>query len=173
GVAVVGAKLLYPEELVQHAGVLLNVTGVAGHAHAYYLRDDPGYFGRAVLAQDFMAVTGACMMVRRDIYEALGGLDEENLAVAFNDVDFCLRVREAGHRVVWTPDALLYHHESVSRGAEDTPEKKTRFAREKAYMRHRWGRRVARDPFYNPNLSHERPDFSLSNAPMAPRPWLE
>jgi GT2 family glycosyltransferase len=103
----------------------------------------------------------------------MGGLDEEHLKVAFNDVDYCLRVREADYRVVWTPYAELYHHESVSRGKDDTFEKKARAKKEAAYMRSRWKQAMRQDPFYNLNLSYERADFSLSHAPMVKRPWRE
>lgn len=171
-VGVVGAKLLYPDGTVQHGGDLVGVGGVASHAHAFLRRDDPGYQGRALLAQDMSAVTGACLMVWKSLYETLAGLDERHLPVAFNDVDFCLRVREAGYRVVWTPHAELYHRESVSRGKDRSAEKARRNRREVAYMRKRWKHALRHDPFYNPNLSQERPDFSLSHAPVVERPWL-
>ena len=172
GVGVVGAKLLYPNGTVQHGGDLIGVGGVANHAHAFLPRDAPGYQGRALLAQDVSAVTGACLLVWKEVYEELGGLDENHLPVAFNDVDFCLRAREAGYRIVWTPHAELYHHESVSRGRDNHPGQARGARREAAYMRRRWKQALEHDPFYNPNLSRERPDFSLSNAPMAERPWL-
>ncbi|OGS99306.1 MAG: hypothetical protein A3F73_06560 [Gallionellales bacterium RIFCSPLOWO2_12_FULL_59_22] len=171
-VGVVGAKLLYPDGKVQHGGDLVGVGGVANHAHAFLRRDDPGYQGRALLAQDMSAVTGACLMVRKALYEELGGLDERYLPVSFNDVDFCLRVREAGYRVVWTPHAELYHRESASRGKNRSAEKVRLAKREAAYMRKRWKHALRRDPFYNPNLSQERPDFSLSNAPLVEGSWL-
>ena len=171
-VGVVGAKLLYPDGTVQHGGDLVGVGGVANHAHAFLRRDEPGYQGRALLAQDMSAVTGACLMVWKSLYEELGGLDERCLPVTFNDVDFCLRVREAGYRVVWTPHAELYHRESASRGKDRSAEKTRRVRREVAFMRKRWKQVLRHDPFYNPNLSQERPDFSLSNAPLVERPWL-
>lgn len=170
-VQVVGAKLLYPDGRVQHAGDLVGVGGVANHAHAWIGADQPGYCGRALVAQEYSAVTGACLLTRRATYLALGGLDERHLPVAFNDVDYCLRVREAGGRVVWTPHAVLVHHESVSRGKDLTLAQKRRARKEAAYMRRRWHEVLQRDPFYHPNLSMERPDFSLSHAPLAPRPW--
>jgi GT2 family glycosyltransferase len=166
GVGVVGAKLLYPNGTVQHGGDLIGVGGVANHAHAFLPRDAPGYQGRALLSQDVSAVTGACLLVWKAVYEELGGLDEKHLPVAFSDVDFCLRVRETGYRIVWTPHAELYHHESVSRGKDN------HLRREAAYMRKHWKQALEHDPFYNPNLSRERPDFSLSNAPLAEKPWL-
>ena len=171
GVGGVGAKLYFPSGQIQHGGDLVGVGGVANHAHAFLRRDDPGYCNRAAVAQELSAVTAACMVTWKDLYQQLDGLDEKNLKVAFNDVDYCLRVREAGYRVVWTPHAELYHYESVSRGKDISPEKLHRAKREVAYMRKRWKRVLQRDPFYNPNLSYERPDFSLSNAPMVEKPW--
>jgi O-antigen biosynthesis protein len=166
GVGAVGAKLLYPDRRVQHAGVILGIGGVAGHSHKYAAENDYGYFGRLVLPQEFSAITGACLMVRREAFEAVGGLDDKNLGVAFNDVDFCLRLRERGWRCVWTPYAQLIHHESLSRGYEDTPEKKARFAGEVGYMMQRWRGVLGKDPHYNPNLTLRHEDFSLSDAPQ-------
>lgn len=160
-VGCVGAKLYYPNDTIQHAGVILGIGGVAGHAHKYYDRHADGYFSRLNLVQNMSAVTAACLLVRKSVFEEVGGLDEENLAVAFNDVDFCLRVRYAGYRNLWTPYAQAYHHESVSRGADDTPEKRQRHNREAAYMRERWGETLTRDPAYNPNLTLIHEDFSL------------
>jgi len=170
GVGAVGAKLLYPDRRVQHAGVILGIGGVAGHSHKFAGEADYGYFGRLVLPQALSAVTGACLMVRREAFQAVGGLDERNLAVAFNDVDFCLRLSERGWRCVWTPYASLLHYESLSRGYEDTPEKKARFAREAGYMLERWAGVLERDPHYNPNLTLRHEDFSLSDAP---RPFVK
>jgi len=157
----VGAKLYYPNETVQHAGVILGLGGVAGHAHKYFSRSEHGYFSRLKLVQNFSAVTGACLLVRKAIFEQVGGLDEEHLAVAFNDVDFCLKVREAGFRNLWTPYAELYHHESVSRGADNTNKKRLRAQREAKYMREKWGQILDIDPAYNPNLTLIHEDFSL------------
>jgi len=170
-VGVVGAKLYFPNGQVQHGGDLVGVGGVANHAHAFLQRGDPGYCNRAVVAQEHSAVTAACLVTWKDIFQRLGGLNEINLKVAFNDVDYCLRAREAGYHVVWTPHAELYHYESVSRGKNLSPEKKRRADRETAYMRKRWGHVMQNDPFYNPNLSYVRPDFSLSHAPLVDRPW--
>ena len=163
GVGCVGARLWYPDGRLQHGGVVL-VCGVAGHAHKYLPRGRHGYMGRAVLAQEFVAVTAACLLVRRSIYEEVNGLDE-SLAVAFNDVDFCLRVHEAGYRNHWTPYAELIHHESVSRGYEDTPEKQQRFKREIDTLQSRWPHLLAHDPCYNPNLTMDAEDFSLAWPP--------
>lgn len=160
-VGCVGAKLYYPNDTIQHAGVILGIGGVAGHAHKYFDRHADGYFSRLHLVQNMSAVTAACLLVRRSLFEEVGGLDEKNLAVAFNDVDFCLRVRDAGYRNLWTPYAQAYHHESVSRGADDTPEKRQRHNKEAAYMRARWGDALLKDPAYNPNLTLIHEDFSL------------
>src|SRR5690606_18781917 len=144
-VGAVGAMLYYPDDTIQHAGVVLGVHGVAAHRYAGMPRGYPGHGGRARVAQTLSAVTGACLVVRRAVYEQVGGLDE-SLAVAFNDIDFCLRLGEAGYRNIWTPFAELYHHESASRGSEDTEEKKARFANEVALMIRRWDSRRGRDP---------------------------
>lgn len=157
----VGAKLYYSNGQIQHAGVILGLGHVAGHAHRFAERYSDGYFGRLNLVQNYSAVTGACLLVRRAIYEQVNGLNERDLPVAYNDVDFCLRVRAAGYRNLWTPHAELYHHESVSRGDDDTPEKKARFDKEVAYMRTTWSKELDNDPCYNPNLSRLREDFSL------------
>lgn len=155
----VGAKLYYPDNTVQHGGVILGLGGVANHAHLGLTQDDPGYFGRSKVIQNLSAVTGACLIVRKEVYKEVGGLDEHHLQVAFNDVDFCLKVREAGYWNVWTPFAELYHHESLSRGKEDTPEKKRRFAGEVATMTERWETEIRTDPFYSPNMSLDGESF--------------
>lgn len=152
GVGVAGAKLLYPDRRIQHAGVVLGLDSVAGHVHRLSDRMASGHGGRLHLPQTFSAVTAACMVVRRGVWNQVGGLDEEHLPIAFNDVDFCLRVREAGWRIVWTPFAELIHHESATRG-EDTGPRAEGFAHECAYMKSRWGRELRCDPAYNPNLS--------------------
>lgn len=164
GIGAVGAKLFFPDGRLQHGGVILGVAGVANHAHRLSDRRDPGNFSRLHIAHSLSAVTAACMVVRRSVYEQVGGLDEVNLPVAFNDVDFCLRLGEAGWRVVWTPFAELTHHESVSRGA-DTGARAEGFAREVAYMHERWGDLLRRDPAYNPNLTLEHQDFGLAFPP--------
>lgn len=160
-VGCVGAKLYYPNNKVQHGGVILGLGGVAGHSHKFADRDAPGYFYRLMLTQNLSAVTGACLLIRKEVFDAVGGLEEEHLKIAFNDVDLCLRVREAGYQNVWTPHAEAYHHESISRGKEDTPEKQARFAREVAYMKKRWHDELGNDPAYNPNLTRAFEDFSL------------
>ncbi len=160
GIGCVGARLLYPDMTVQHAGVVVGVGGVAGHGHKNARRSDPGYFGRLQVHANVSAVTAACLLVRREVFEEASGLDED-LAVAFNDVDFCLRVRNAGRRNLFTPFAELIHHESKSRGLEDTPEKVARFNAEAGFMMQRWGLALTNDPFYSPHLTYEREDFSL------------
>ncbi|PMR78639.1 glycosyltransferase family 2 protein [Halomonas urumqiensis] len=157
----VGAKLYYPNDTIQHAGVILGIGGVAGHSHKYLPREAPGYFSRLHLAQGMSAVTAACLLVRREVFERVGGLNEAELPVAFNDVDFCLRVRGAGFRNLWTPYAELYHNESLSRGRDDDKAKKVRAASEVAYMRRTWTDQLVNDPAYNPNLTLEFEDFSL------------
>ena len=163
-VGAVGARLWYPDGTLQHGGVIIGAGGVAGHAHLRLPKGSPGYFGRAVLQQELSAVTGACLMVRRTVFAEVGGLDEQ-LAVAFNDIDFCLRLRATGYRNIWTPFAELIHHESASRGPEDSPEKIARFQREVRFMHDRWGDVLASDPHYNPNLSMRAGDYSLDRSP--------
>ncbi|MFM7290264.1 MAG: glycosyltransferase family 2 protein [Planctomycetia bacterium] len=160
-VGAVGARLWYPDGTLQHGGVIIGVGGVAGHAHLRLPKGCHGYFSRAVLQQELSAVTGACLMVRRAVFDAVGGLDER-IAVAFNDVDFCLRLRAAGYRNIWTPFAELVHHESASRGQEDNPEKVARFQREVRFMHDRWGDVLQGDPHYNPNLSMATGSFTLA-----------
>jgi GT2 family glycosyltransferase len=163
GVGAVGAKLWYPNNTIQHAGLVL-VAGLAGHAHLGKPRGDDGYFGRASLTQSYVAVTGACLCMSRSLFDTIGGFDE-TLAVAFNDVDLCLRLHDQGYRNVYTPFAELYHHESASRGYEDTPEKKARFEKEATILRERWLPLLINDPFYNPNLSLTGEPFTLAWPP--------
>ena len=158
----VGAKLYYPDDRIQHAGVILGIGGVAGHGHKYFSDQNPGYFSRLRLVQNFSAVTAAALLVRKSVFEEVNGLEEQYLKVAFNDVDFCLKVREKGYRNLWTPYSRLYHHESVSRGQEDNPEKQARFKGELEYMKTKWGDKLQKDPFYSPNLTLEHEDFSYN-----------
>jgi GT2 family glycosyltransferase len=160
-VGAVGAKLLYPDDTIQHGGVVLGVGGIASHAHKHFPNTMPGYFARARLRNAMSAVTAACLLIRQSIYKEVGGLDEQ-LHVAYNDIDFCLRVRQAGYRNVWTPYAELYHHESATRGAEDTPEKISRFNQESELVRQRWGDLLLNDPYYSPNLTLTADDFSFA-----------
>jgi GT2 family glycosyltransferase len=165
GVGAVGAKLLYPDMTIQHGGVILGVGGLAGHAHKHLQSTATGHGGRAQLVQSFSAVTAACLVVRKSLYEQVGGLDEEHLGVAYNDVDFCLRLREAGFRNVWTPHAELLHHESATRGLELADASRRRLAHEAEWMRSRWGALIANDPAYNPNLTLNFEDFDLAWPP--------
>lgn len=157
----VGAKLYYPNDTIQHAGVVLGIGGVAGHSQKYFSRNALGYFGRLHLAHNVSAVTGACLLVRKEVYQQVGGLDEQHLKVSFNDVDLCIKVREAGYRNLFTPYAELYHHESVSRGPNDTRAKRAVADAEAQFMRQKWGKLLDTDPYYNPNLTLVHEDFSL------------
>ena len=160
-VGIVGAKLLYEDETIQHAGVVLGFGGTAGHAFIGKPRYDTGYFGRILCAQDYSAVTAACMMVKRSVFDEVGGLTEE-LAVAFNDIDFCLKVRKTGKLVVYDPYAEWFHYESKSRGYEDSPEKVERFNDEVDTLLRSWREIIEQgDPYYNPNLTLDNSDFSL------------
>lgn len=164
-VGVVGAKLYYPDNTVQHAGIVVgiggNARGIGQNMFMGLARERSGYLHKASLTMDYSAVTAACLMVKRSVYEQVGGF-EEKLAVAFNDVDFCLKVRAAGLLVVYRPNVEAYHYESKSRGSEDSPEKVARFQREIEYMRNHWiGILKNGDPYYNPNLSSVYPNYSL------------
>ena len=161
----VGARLWYPNDTLQHGGVIIGLGGVAAHSHKHLPRNEYGYFCRARLTQNFSAVTAACLVIRRFIFDEVGGLNESDLQIAFNDVDFCLRVQEAGYSNIWTPFAELYHHESATRGYENTPEKKERFSKEVKYMQMKWQTTIYHDPAYNPNLTLDREDFSLADTP--------
>ena len=160
-VGCVGAMLFYDDDTIQHAGAILGIGGVAGHSHKYFERSSFGYHSRLCLTQQVSAVTAACLAVRKEVFTAVGGLDTVNLKVAFNDIDFCLRVQEAGFRNIFEPQVRLYHYESKSRGKEDSAEKKERFQTEVLYMKERWKHILHADRFYNPNLSLEREDFSI------------
>jgi O-antigen biosynthesis protein len=169
-VGIVGARLWYPNGALQHGGVILGAGGVASHIDSIR-REDPGYFARQHLTQDFCAVTAACLMVRREVFEKLGGFDESQLPVTFNDVDFCLCARELGWRIIYTPYAELTHHESVSRGVENTTEKQRRFFSESEVLLKRWGPVIQNDPSYNPNLSLGEKRFELAFPPRVGPPW--
>lgn len=171
GIGAVGARLLYPNGLLQHSGIILGIGGVAGHNHKGRMRHDTGYFNRAILTQNLSAVTAACMVVPRRVFDEVSGFDADQLSVAFNDVDLCLRIREKGYRIVFEPAAELYHHESASRGYETTPEKFARFEGEIEAMKSRWGSKLEVDPYYNPNLSLQTEDFAFAFPPRRDRPW--
>jgi O-antigen biosynthesis protein len=176
-VGVVGARLLYPNKTLQHAGVLLGLGGGAGHMHSHLPLDAPGHAGRARLTQELSAVTAACMLVKRAVYEQVGGMDAEHFVVDLNDIDFCLKVRAANYRVIWTPHAQLIHHESATRGANRSDAQKGRYAREVACMRERWSHWLDNDPAYNPNWSLKNRDyeFTVAAEPRVSllRPWFE
>ena len=164
GAAICGAMLYYPDDTLQHAGVITGLGGYAGHSHKYKQKGGSGYLFRTATVQDFSAVTGACLLVRASVYDEVGGLDEQ-FAVAFNDVDFCLRVRDAGYRIAWTPYAQLVHYESKSRGGDEKdPAKAARFAAEQQRLYAIHGKEdILDDPYYNPNLTRDREDFSESD----------
>lgn len=159
-IGAVGVKLLYPDNTIQHAGVIVGLGGVAGHSHKYFPADAPGYFYTLQTINNFSAVTAACLMVRRAAFDDVGGFDEE-LAIAFNDVDFCLRLRAAGYRNIYLPHVVLYHHESKSRGHENTTEKQARFLTEQQIMHERWKTDVLPDPYYNVNLTRDRENYEI------------
>ena len=160
-VGVAGARLLYQDDTIQHAGVVVGFGGIAGHTFIGLHQAENSYFHRAMCAQDYSAVTAACMMTKAEVFREVGGFTEE-LAVAFNDIDYCMKVRAAGLLVVYAPYALMYHYESKSRGLEDTPEKVARFNREIAIFARRWPDILAKgDPYYNPNLTLRKSNFAL------------
>jgi GT2 family glycosyltransferase len=173
GVGAVGAMLYYPGDTIQHAGVILGMGGVAGHAFLNLPRGSKGYHERAILEQDLSCVTAACMTVRREAFDAAGGFDEA-LAIAFNDVDLCIRVRQKGWRIIWTPAVEMYHHESASVGQHSAPHRHAQFEREVKLMRERWGEVLDSDPFFNPNLSLTSFQYKLAFPPRLPKlPHLE
>lgn len=160
-IGAVGAKLYYSNETIQHGGVIIGIGGFAGHSHRHIPRVMGGYFSRCKIQQNFSAVTAACLMMRKSVFEEINGFDE-TFKVALNDVDLCLRIRKAGYLIAWTPYAELYHYESISRGYEDTPEKKKRFEGEVNRFKARWHDILEKgDPYYNPNLTLNAEDFSI------------
>lgn len=164
-VGIVGPRLLFSNRTIQHAGVTLGIGGVAGHPFKHLPVNHMHYFGRPEVVQNCSAVTGACLLTRKEIFESVGGLDEVNLPVAFNDVDFCLRVKMKGYRIIFSPHAELYHFESLSRGSDSTPKNQKRFMDEVNYMKKRWGKILDEDPFYNPNLTLSAEDYGLAFPP--------
>jgi GT2 family glycosyltransferase len=170
-VGAVGALLHYGDGTVQHAGIVLGIGGVGSHIHKRLAGGAPGYHGRVVVTQDVSSVTAACLLTPLETYRRLGGLDEANLPVAYNDVDYCLRVRQAGQRVVFTPHAVLDHLESASRGLDDGGARRARLERDKAFMRQRWAGVLDSDPFYNPNLALNATDCRLAAEPRWRPGW--
>jgi GT2 family glycosyltransferase len=168
GVGAVGPMLYYPTDAIQHAGVILGIGGVAGHQFVNRPRGNDGYYGRALLEQDLSCVTAACMVMRRDVFDSIGGFDEK-FAIAFNDVDLCLRIRQKGWRIVWTPAAEMYHHESASLGKHNAPQRYALFQHEVKLMREVWGKALDDDPFFNPNLSLNTPYYTLAFPPRIPK----
>jgi len=161
-IGVVGGKLFYDNNTIQHAGIIVGIGGYAGHPHKHFGARRAGYFNRAHIQHNLSAVTGAFMMVRKAVYDSVGGFNEDEFKVACNDVDFCLRVRETGLNNIFTPYAAGYHYESSSRGYEDTPEKQQRFEREKKAFSERHAVILASgDPYYNPNLSLDNEHFGI------------
>jgi O-antigen biosynthesis protein len=171
-IGAVGAMLYYPQDTIQHAGVILGLGGIAAHAYSHRPRGYAGQMNRARLVQNLSAVTGACLVMRRSLFEEMGGLDADHLPIAYNDIDLCLRLQARGYRNLWTPYAELYHHESASRGYDREPEKLARFQREIDYMMQPWGGLLRNDPAYNPNLALDRESFSVTFRPRTSRPWL-
>lgn len=160
-VGAVGGKLYYPDNTVQHAGIILGLGGITGHSHRYFPRDSHGYMGRLHVVQNVSAVTGACLMTRKSVFKEVNGFDE-NYPLAFSDLDYCLKVRACGYLIVWTPYAELYHDESKTRGYEDTPHKKLRFRKELELYRKKWKQEISKsDPYYNVNLTLGKEDFSI------------
>jgi GT2 family glycosyltransferase len=169
---VVGAKLLWPSGVVQHGGVTLGVNFGCAHDFRDRIDRDPGYFGALEVARETSAVTAACMLTRKNLFLDLGGFDALRFPINFNDVDYCLRVREKGLRVVVTPHAVLTHHESVSRGKDQARDAAARFRRELWMLRHKWGEALAADPFYSPLLALSDPPYGAlawPPRPLAPR----
>jgi len=171
-IGAVGAMLYYPDDTIQHAGIIFS-NEAPHHIYAKLPRGWGGYLNRGLLVQNLCAVTAACLVMRREVWEEVGGMDEANFPVAYNDVDLCLRIMQKGYRNLWTPFAELYHHESATRGPEDTPEKKQRFAKEMAALHKRWAKLLIHDPAWNPNLGFNGYRVYLSYPPRIRKPWLD
>ena len=162
-VGAVGAKLYYPDDTIQHAGLVLGVFGLAGHSYRHFPRAHPGYMGRLNQAQNVSGVTAACLMMSKRVYKEVNGFNEQ-FQIAFNDVDLCMRIRKAGYLIVFNPFAELYHYESKTRGYDDTQDKKTRFDNEVSLFKSLWKDELKQgDPYYNPNLTLVNVDFSTVN----------
>lgn len=172
-VAAVGAKLLYPDRTIQHAGVVLGMGGVAGHLYLSESEKASGYYGALGIARDVSCVTAACMAIRKSVFDKLGGFNETDLQVAYNDVDLHIRIRQAGYRIIFTPFAVLRHHESKSRGADTAGKNLKRFQDEIKYMQERWGEALRGDPFHHPSLSLEHSGVELAFPPRVVFPWRQ
>ena len=171
GIGAVGALLYYPNDRIQHAGIVTGVGGVAGCAHLGLPRGNLGNFGRAALVQNLSAVTAACLVMPKTVFGEVGAFNKKDLSVAYNDVDLCLRICKAGYKIVWTPHAELYHDESATRGPDTDPDKVERFRAELAYMKQQWGHILDQDPYYNPNLALDGNFSGLAFPPRVDRPW--
>lgn len=167
----VGAKLLYPDGRLQHGGVLVGIGAGADHLHRFAAEGDPGYCGRLALATNISAVTAACLVVRKALFQQVGGFDAEHFKVAFNDIDLCLKIQAAGYRNVWTPRALLYHHESLSRGSDEARENRDRFWSESRRFVEKWAALMANDPYFNPNFREDDLHFKPAFPPRRQKPW--
>jgi GT2 family glycosyltransferase len=170
-IGAVGAKLYYPNGDIQHTGVVIGMGGVAGHQYCHMPHNYTGPNGETILVRELSAVTGACLVVKRSVFVESGRFDEINLPVAFNDIDFCLRLRENGYRNIFTPFAELIHHESASRGSDFVPERRKKFIEECNYMIARWGDTMQNDPFFNPNYSLQLGAMNFAEPPRVTRPW--
>ncbi len=160
-VGIVGAKLYFGDGLIQHAGDIIGVGGVAGHSHSRFHKDASGYFDRLKVVQNLSAVTGACLMTSRSVFDEVSGFDEA-YPLAFSDVDYCLKVRQKNYLIIFTPNAELYHYESITRGHENTKEKQERFLKEVNLFREKWKEILAiGDPYYSSNLTLDKEDFSI------------
>ena len=160
-VGITGARLYYEDGTIQHAGVVIGFGGIAGHTFIGFDKEANGYFSRIICAQNYSAVTAACMMTKKSVYQEVGGLTED-LVVAFNDIDYCMKVKKFGKLIVYNPYAELYHYESKSRGLEDSPQKQERYYKEMKYFVTKWQEFMDQgDPYYNPNLTLSKADFSL------------
>ncbi len=161
-VGAVGAKLLYPDNTIQHAGVIIGLGGAADHSHRYFPAQSNGYFMRLKVVQNVSAVTGACLMTKKSVFNEVGGFDER-YQIAFNDIDFCLKIRQMGYLIVFTPFAKAYHFEFKTRGRDDTFEKQQKFKKEKDLFTKNWRKILdSKDPYYNVNLTLQRFDFSVN-----------
>ncbi|MCP3901100.1 MAG: glycosyltransferase family 2 protein, partial [Desulfobacteraceae bacterium] len=161
-VGAVGGKLYYSDDRIQHTGIVIGMAGIAGPPHHLFQKDDVGYYARSHVIHNVSAVTGACLMVEKELYEAVGGMDEENFGISYNDIDFCLKLRQQGYRNVFTPYCEMYHFESLSRGYEDTPEKKSRLEKESSVFKDNWSLYFKEgDPYFSPHLSLEKTNFSI------------